>query len=174
MSSSFGNRGAPAMSSGNNLGKAPKGYSKVSNFTPEMQNLFQSLFGQLGEGSYLSKLAAGDQGLFDEMERPALQQFSGQLGNLASRFSGMGLGSRKSSGFQNTATQASSDFAQSLQSKRQGLQQQAIRDLLGMGNQLLGQKPFSYLENEKPWWQEFGSALSGGLGQGLGMFAGGL
>ena len=53
------------------------------------------------------------------MEAPALKQFSGLQGNLASRFSGMGSGARRSSGFQNTSNQAASDFAQQLQANKQ-------------------------------------------------------
>lgn len=172
MSSMYGARGAPAGTTAGMGGGAPKGYDKVSNFSPEQQQLFQSMFGHLGQGSYLSRLAGGDESLFSEMEAPALRQFSGMQGNIASRFSGMGMGARRSSGFQNTMNQASSDFAQDLQSKRQGLQQQAIKDLLGMGNHLLGQQPFSYMEKSKPFWQEFLSSMGGGLGQGIGMLPG--
>lgn len=148
--------------------KVPSGYKmgQMQQFTPEQMQLFQSLFGHVGPGSYLSRLASGDQGMFDEMEAPALRQFSGLQGNLASRFSGMGMGSRQSSGFQNTANQASSDFAQDLQSRRQDLQRQAISDLMGMSSNLLGQKPYQQFlyEKKKPFWQQ----LLGGLGEGLG------
>jgi hypothetical protein len=122
----------------------PKGYKKgqLQNFTPEMMQLFQHLIGQLGPESFLSKIAAGDEGAFAQMEAPALKQFTGEIGNLASRFSGMGMGARHSSGFQNEATTAASDFAQRLQSNRMGLQSQALRDLQSMGNQLLSQRPY--------------------------------
>lgn len=125
--------------------KIPSGYKKGSlqQFTPEQMQLFQQMFGQVGPESFLSKLAGGDQSTFDEMEAPALRQFAGLQGNLASRFSGMGgLGARKSSGFQNTMNSASSNFAQELQSQRQGLQRQALMDLMGISNSLLGQRPF--------------------------------
>ena len=114
--------------------KVPSGYKKgqLQQFTPEQMELFKSLFSQLGPDSYLSKLAGGDQSMFEEMEAPALRQFSELQGGLASRFSGMGMGGRKSSGFQNTTNQAASNFAQDLASRRQSLQQQAIKDLMGM------------------------------------------
>jgi len=113
------------------------------------------------------------------MEAPAMRQFAGLQGNLASRFSGMGMGGRKSSGFQNTANQATSDFAQQLQSRRMDLQRQAIKDLHGMGNELLGQRPYENFltqdqEKKKPMWQQI---LSGALplaGAGVGGFFGGL
>ena len=145
--------------------KIPKGYAEASlqQFTPEQMQLFQDMFSHVGPESFTSRIAGGDQSAFGEMEAPALREFSGQLGNLASRFSGMGMGARKSSGFQNTATAASSNFAQDLASKRMGLQRQAIQDLMGMSKDLLGQRPFEkgLVEKQKPWWQE----LLMGLGQ---------
>ncbi len=146
-----------AVNSGSMKEKLPKGYSKGSlqQFTPEQMNLFQQMFGQVGPDSYLSKLAGGDQATFDQMEAPALRQFSGLQGNIASRFSGMGgLGARKSSGFQNTMNSAASNFAQELQSNRQNLQRQALSDLMGFSNQLLGQRPYEnslIKKQESPW-----------------------
>jgi hypothetical protein len=135
--------------------------------------LFQSMFGQLGPDSFLGKLAAGDQSQFSQLEAPAMRQFQGLQGGLASRFSGMGLGSRKSSGFQNTANQATQYFASQLQSQRMGIQQQALRDLMGMGNQLLGQKPYdNYLLEKQNPKSFFESILGGGLPL-LGAAAGG-
>lgn len=167
MSSMYGATGSGA---GN---KVPSGYKvgQLQQFTPEQMQLFQSLFGHVGPGSYLSRLASGDESMFEEMERPALKQFTGLQGGLASRFSGMGIGSRNSSGFQNTMTQASSDFAQDLQSRRQELQRQAIMDLMGMSSNLLGERPYEQFlyEKKKPFWQKLlggalpiGGALIGG------------
>lgn len=132
--------------------KIPSGYKKASiqQFTPEQMQLFQQMFGDLGPDSFLGKLAAGDQSIFDQIEAPAHRQFAQQQGNIASRFSGMGMGARNSSGFQNTMSQASSDFAQNLQSNRQQMQQQAIKELMGMKNQLLAQKPFENALIQKP------------------------
>jgi hypothetical protein len=151
--------------------KIPSGYDKFSiqNFTPEQMGLFQQMFQHLGPEGYLSKLAAGDQGQFAEMEAPALRQFSGLQGNIASRFSGMGQGARNSSGFQNTMSAASSNFAQELQSNRQNLQRQAIMDLMGMSNSLMNQKPYEQGLTEKPksFLHEFGVAMAPGIGKGL-------
>lgn len=153
--------------------KVPTGYKvgRMQQFTPEQMQLFQSLFGHLSPDSYLSRLAGGDESLFGEMEAPALRQFNEIQGGLASRFSGMGMGSRHSSGFQNTANAASSQFAQDLQSRRQELQRQAIMDLMGLSNNLLGQRPYEQFlyEKKKPFWQQLlggalpiGGALIGG------------
>lgn len=183
MTSLTGGRGtgAPAYSSqstGDFKEKIPKGYgvSTLQQFTPEQLGLFQQLFPHLQEGSYLSRLAGGDESLFQEIEAPALKQFSGLQGGLASRFSGMGgLGARKSSGFQNTANQASSDFAMQLQGQRQGLQRQALSDLMEYSNQLLNQKPYERQLYEKPEKEKtnWGALAGAGIGAAGGFFLGG-
>ena len=131
--------------------KIPSGYKAgaLQQFTPEQMQLFQRLFGQVGPDSYLSKLAGGDEGLFQQIEAPAFRQFNELQGNLASRFSGMGLGGRHTSGFQNASTAAASNFAQDLQSQRQNLQRQAIMDLMGISESLLGQRPHERFITEK-------------------------
>lgn len=165
------------MMSGGFQEKIPSGYKKstIQNFTPEQMQLFQSLFSHVGPESYLSRLAGGDQSLFGEMEEPALRQFSELQGNLASRFSGMGTGARRSSGFQNTMNAAASIFAQDLQSQRQALQRQAIQDLMGMSGDLLSQKPYEQFlmpkqEKKSSGW---GGLLGGALGGVGGFFTGG-
>lgn len=149
---------------------------RLQNFTPEQMQLHQSLFSHVGPESYTSRLAAGDQSLFDEMEAPALRQFSGLQGNLASRFSAGGGGAgamsnRRSGAFKRTGSAAASDFAQELQSRRQGLQRQAIKDLMGMSTDLLNQRPYEQFlqEPKKPIWQQLiGGALpiAGAVGGG--------
>lgn len=173
MTGATGYRSGGGLTGGNKL---PKGYEagQLQQFTPEQMQLFQQMFGQLGPNSFLSKLAGGDQSQFEQLEAPAMRQFQGLQGQLASRFSGMGTGARRSSGFQNTANQATSDFAQQLQSNRMGLQNQAIKDLFGMQKDLLGQRPYEQFATEKqiPFWQKFLEQIlggaSGGFGQGFG------
>lgn len=156
--------------------KIPSGYSKaqINQYTPQQTQLFEDSFSHLGPKSYLSRLASGDQSQFDEMEAPAMRQFQGLQGQLASRFSGMGMGGRKSSGFQNSANQATSDFAQDLQSKRMELRNQAIRDLMGMSNQLLNQRPYEKMlsKKDKGFLHEAGVSAAQGFGQGAGQAAG--
>lgn len=131
--------------------KIPSGYKRgrLQNYDPQQMDLYNRQFGQLGPDSFLSRLAGGDQSMFEEMERPALRQFNALSGNLASKFSGMGAGARRSSGFQNTMNAAGSDFAQQLQSNRQSLQSQAIKDLMGLSDQLLNQRPYDNLLTKK-------------------------
>jgi hypothetical protein len=173
----------PSTATGSNLGMRmtgakdmiPKGYrlGQLQQFTPEQMNLFQGLFSHLQPDSYLSRLAGGDQGMFDEVEAPALRQFGALQGNIASRFSGRGTGSRRSSGFYNTMNQAASDFAQQLQSQRMGLQRQAIEDLFGLSQSLLGQRPTERFLTEKqmPFWKSLLGGLIPGVGQGIGSYA---
>lgn len=160
----------------------PKGYraGQLANFTPEQMGLFEQMFSHVGPDSYLSKLAGGDQSTFGEIEAPALRQFNELQGGMASRFSQGGggrgaLGARKSSGFQNSSNAAASDFAQQLQSQRQGLQRQALQDLRGMSQELLNQRPYERFMQEKQQKQGFNwGGLGGGLlGAAGGFFAGG-
>lgn len=157
----------------------PKGYQvgQLQNFTPQQMKLFKSLFSQLGPDSFLSRLSGGDESIFEQMEAPALRQFQELQGQLGSRFSGMGLGGRHSSGFQNTMSQATSDFAQQLASKRQELMRQAVMDLHGMSKDLLSMSPsqrFLIEKQEKPsFWQKLlGGTLRAG-GTAAGAFFGG-
>jgi hypothetical protein len=151
--------------------KLPSGYraGKLQQFSPEAMDLYRSLFQHLGPESYLSQLAGGDQSFFDEIEAPAKAQFAGSLGNIASRFSQGGggpgaLSSRRSSGFQNATTAAASNFAQQLQAQRQGLQRQAIDDLMRLSGTLLNQRPYETFAYEKPQKQGWGGLIGAGIG----------
>jgi hypothetical protein len=171
----FGGQRGPTGKIGNT--KTPSGYrsGQMAQFTPEQMQLFQQSFGQVSPESYTSRLAGGDQSLFEEIEAPALKQFSGLQGNIASRFSGQGMGGRRSSGFQNTMNTAAQDFASQLQSQRQGLQRQAIQDLRGMTSDLLGQRPYQQWITQKRQKEKggFGGLIGAGLGGVGGFFAGG-
>lgn len=152
----------------------PKGYKqgRLQKFTPEAMNLYQGMFSDVGPESYLSKLAGGDQDIFDQIEKPALRDFSGLQANTASKYSGMGMGARKSSGFQNEMYNQSSDFAQRLQSNRQSLMQNAIKELYGMKNDLLRQEPYENYLIEKQNKPSFGKQILGGAARAVGTGAG--
>lgn len=158
--------------------RVPKGFRKGSlqNFTPEQMDLFSQMFGHVGPDSYTSRLAMGDQSAFDEMEAPAMRDFQGGIGQLASRFSGMGQGGRHSSGFQNSATAATSNFAQDLAGRRADMRRQAINDLMGFSNQLLNQRPqdnFMVQKAQKSGGLDWGGLVGGGLGALGGFLSGG-
>lgn len=152
--------------------KIPSGYKQFSmqQFTPEQLQLFSQLFGLVGPESRLNKLAAGDEGAFAEMEAPALRQFGELQSGLASKFSGIGLGSRRSSGFQNTMTSAAQDFASKLQAERLGLSQQALMDLMNISQMLMGQRPFEkgLVEKPKSFLHEAGVQAAGEFGKSAG------
>ena len=172
MSSMLGITSMRPSPTGTATGLKGTGYqsAQMQQFTPEQMQLFQQMFGLLGPQSYLGKLSGGDESMFQQMEAPALRQFGALQGNIASRFSGMGSGARRSSGFQNVMGGAASDLAERLQSQRMGLQQQAIRDLMGMSSNLLQQRPYEnfLVQKQKPFWQELLGSLAGGVGQGIG------
>jgi len=155
--------------------KIPKGYSagQIQQFNPEQMGLFSSQFSNVGEDSYLSKLANGDQSTFDEMEAPALRQFSQLQGGIASRFSGMGMGNRRSSGFQNAQNSAATNFSQDLQSRRQEMRRQAIHDLMGYSNQILNQRPYDQqlIKKEQSPWYGIAGQLAGGIPGAIASFA---
>jgi len=159
--------------------KIPRGYrqGQIQQYTPEQTQLFESLFGQVGPGSQLSKLASGSDEGFAPYEDYANRQFQEFSGQNASRFSGLGMGARKGSGFQNLQTQGAQDFASQLAMQRQGLQRQALADLMGMSGMLLGQRPQENFLVEKHRRQSgFGKALGIGLplaGAAAGGFFGG-
>lgn len=155
--------------------KAPKGYKSFQQYTPEAMNLYRSLFSRLGPDSYLSKLAEGDEELFAEMEEPAMRQLSQLQGGLASRFSGMGLGAKRSSGFTNALGQQATDFAKDLQAQRQNLQRQAIMDLMNLSSSLIEKQPYGLVKKQhKPkGWQALLGGLAPIVGTGAGAYFGG-
>lgn len=148
--------------------------------SPEQMEMFRQLMGgaQGGIGPALGQISdlagGGSPEMWQQLEAPAMRQFGELQGGLASRFSGMGGGARRSSGFQNTLGGASTDLAERLQSQRLGLQQSAQQQLLGLYQNLLGQDLFStgLIPKKKPFWQELLGSASGGMGQGLGMLSG--
>lgn len=154
----------------------PKGYrqGQLQQFTPEQMNLFRQMFSQVGPESFLSKLAGGDQSQFEALEAPAMRQFAGLQGDIASRFSGAGMGARRSSGFGQAQTSAAQQFAESLQAQRLGLQRQALMDLMGISESLLGQRPYEQfmVQKQPSFLQQLGLGAASGFGQGLGMLPG--
>jgi|BogFormECP03_OM2_1039629.scaffolds.fasta_scaffold16704_2 hypothetical protein len=181
MTSLTGNLGpagssAYGSSSGNGMrGLDPRqkhisGHHRFQQFTPEQMDLFQQLFGLAGPQSYLSRLAGGDQSLFGEIEAPALKQLGEFQSGLSNRFSGMGLGARHGSGHNIAQGQLAMDFAQQLQSQRQGLQRQGLSDLASLSNNLLGQQPYGLTERGNQ--PSFLESLFGSLAPSLGQFGG--
>jgi len=159
------------------------GYKQISMPTKsnDQMELFRTLLGGaqggLGGGglSQLSNLASGgDEAMWSQLEAPAMRQFGQLQGDIASRFSGMGSGARRSSGFQNSMNSAAVDLSERLQSQRMGLQQSAIQQLLGLSQSLLGTdlQENMFMPKKKPFWQELLGGMSPGIGQGVGTVGG--
>jgi len=135
----------------------------VPRFGPETMELYKMLLGGSQTGArkgleQLTSLASGDPSQFEALEKPAIRQYQEFLGEAGSRFSGQGLGGLGSSAFQKVTSGAGASLAENLQSQRLQLQQQAIKDLLGMSSDLLRQTPSENVLVEpepegKAWWQ---------------------
>lgn len=134
--------------------------AQMPNFTPEMFELFNKLLGGISGGvggatDFLSKLAGGDEGMFEQLERPAMRNFEKFLGQAGTRFSHLGAGD--SSYFENAIAGEGADMAERLQSQRLGLQQQAVQSLLGNSQTLLGQQPYqNFLQPKEKKQDMFG------------------
>lgn len=128
----------------------PEGYEQYS--LPTMgggqQDIYNLLSTQFKGGAgdvyqRLFGLAQGDQGQFAQMEAPALRQFQQQIApQIAQRYAGSGIGA--SSGMQNALASAGGNLAENLQANRMNLMQQSIRDVLGLGEHLLGTQTQQY------------------------------
>lgn len=165
MSLSSGRRGA--------AGNVPKGYAagSLQQYTPGQMDLHNQQFGLVGPESQLYQQAQGNDAGFSSYEDYANRQFQNFSGQNASRFSGAsgfgnfgsgGMSARRGSGFQNQQTQGAEDFASQLAMQRQGLQRQALQDLMGMSNTILRQQPNqNYLVRKQPEEQSFWSKIAG-------------
>jgi len=184
--SMFGNTGSSsptrsmrgAFQSGRRGDVVPKGFKsgQLQQFVPKQLQQFKKLFSLLGKDSDLFGLASGDEDAFADIEAPTMRQFNELQGGLASRFSGMGMGARRSSGFQNTSNAAASNFAQDLAAQRQGITRNATRDLFDLSNALMNQRPYERFLEQKPEKQKssgWGGLIGAGLGGVGGFFAGG-
>jgi len=175
MTSLTGNMGPRSRKGISQNDKIPSGSRayQMQQYTPEQMEMLNQGYESVGPDSYTSRLAAGDEGLFDEMEAPAHRQFAEQQGRTASRFSAGGdLGARRSSGFQNEMSAAGSNFAQDLQSQRQSLQRQAIGDLHNMRHSLMGERPYDrWVENKREkqgtGWGSIAGGVIGAVGGGF-------
>lgn len=153
-------------------GTGQKMFSMPS-MSPEQQNLFSTLMGGVSPGvspalGFLKGLSSGDPSAFASMEAPAFKQFQQILGDIGSRFSGMGTeGAQDSSAFNLATTQAGQDLAERLQAQRMGIQKDSLRDLLGLSERLT-QTPteqFGLVQRKQktPWWQIFAGMQKQGL-----------
>lgn len=157
----------------------PSGYKphQVPRMSPEVMDIWRMMAGGGKQGmqgglDFWNKLASGDESAFQESEAPAYSAFQKNMGNMASRFSGQGMGGQDSSAFQNAAAGASSDMAQQLQGNRMNTRNNAIQSLMGMYGDLMKNDPYEQVFKEKKsGWEKFLEGL-GGFGQGFGFLLG--
>lgn len=116
----------------------------------------------------------GNEDMWGKIEAPALRQFGQLQGDIASRFSGAGMGARKGSGFQNTMGGAAADLSERLQANRMGLQNRAQDQLMGLYQNLMGQdlSTNQLIEKKKSPWMALLEALGGAAGNAAGTFGG--
>lgn len=155
---------------------------RTPRMSPENMQMIQQLRGQIQPGAlkgadYLSRLAGGDESLFQQMEAPAFRQLNALQGQTASRFSGLGTGARRSSGFQNTIGNQQVDLAERLAANRMGLQHGAINQLMSLYRDLIGEDEFQYdlTERGNDWSKWIGASLpfvGAGTGALLGLAGG--
>lgn len=158
------------------FGRPEQNYQQ-STLGPEQQKNYQSLLGSIqGRGAggafgesadYYRDLLSDDSQTANAMFAPEMRRFKEQLiPDLAEQFSGYGgIGS---SGFRNSAVNASTDLSERLGAIRAQLRQQGAQGLSSIGQAGLG----SYNENiHRP--QTFGLVgnLAEGAGKALGSFA---
>jgi len=148
------------------------GYKGVSvpNLNPKQMNLLNSTLGGLGNGQqginqgldYLSRLAGGSDEGFQPYEAQAQRSFNQNIGQLASRFSG--LGARDSSAFENAAAGAAGNLAEELAGKRHDIQSNSLNSLMSLLSRLLGiQSHDNYYmqepeEQDTNMWNLFGQS----------------
>ena len=150
---------------------------QLPNMSPEQMQFFTQLLQQLQGGTqygvdFLSKLAAGDEGLFEELEAPAYRNFEKTLGQIGTRFSHLGAGD--SSYMQNAVSGAGSELAQDLQAKRVEMRNNAINSLLNNSQQLLSKSPYDNVLIPNKQGPDWGGLIGGVIGGGAGAYYGGL
>lgn len=154
-----------------------KGYSTVSTFSPDQQQLFSQLSSLLGpllsqSGSYYQDLLSGSPESFERFEAPYKRQFEEEtIPALAERFAGMG--GLSSSGFQQSLGQAGTALSENLAALREGLRSQVPGQIMSNLQNLLGMQTQAFLPKQKGFGRSFLEGLAPGVGQGLGFLGSG-
>lgn len=138
----------PSAPSGQNLGwEHTSGYQLRNTplLTSEQFQLFNNMLQGLGINPQrglqsLGKLAAGDAAAYEQIEAPAYRSFDKLLGQISSRYAGQNaIGS---SAYENAMSGAGAELAENLAANRYNIQQNALQQLLGQSQNLLGQRLF--------------------------------
>lgn len=154
------------------FGKGSKTKTKPI-YNPQQRNVLDQLLSglqsQLPQGlQNLQNILGGDEASFKAFEAPARRNFEQQtLPTIAERFTGQfGTGSQQSSAFGQALGTAGRELEENLFAKRQGLQGDALSQLLQLLSPATSPRNYEYTRPRQPGFLEnFGSGASQGLGQ---------
>lgn len=172
--SGYGGYGTKPKIPGYNLVATPTMDPQTTGYRSDVMDASRSGF---TEGTRrMAARAAGDSSEFDAIEKPAFENFNRLLGQIGSRYAGVGSGqmsARNSSAFQNETTGAAGDLAAELQEQRMGLQDKAYSQLKDIYQDLTSKSPYEYsLSPKKKKWKELLAEMLGtAVGQAPGMFS---
>jgi len=172
-------------------GQKINGYTPFTTdqLSPQQRSFFEQLLGGASQGSgqnldWLNRIAQGDPSTYEALEAPGWRQFGEAQSQIANRFSGQGLGGRRGSDFKNAQSGAAQSFAENLQANRLNLRQDSIKQLLGLYENLIGQRTYdtgfaapkqkksSFWESILPIVGQVGGSLAGSFGGPIGTAAG--
>ena len=161
------------------LGKGKS--EKIKRFDPYDQQQ-RAYLNQLLQGAqsgnqnamqYLNSILSNDEQAYNDFEAPEMQRFQQQtVPGIMERFSGMGA--QSSSALNQTLGQAGQDLSLGLAQQRAGLKQNALQQLLGMGQQGLTPQHYYTKGGQQSLWGQLAPAASQGFLQGSqgGQFSG--
>ena len=147
--------------------RSPKGYSSYANplmnqFTQDhLRNLMQQISPHTtGAISQLGQMAGGQGDISNYKEQQMSDFQQNVLPQILQQFGSFGSG--RGSGLNNALASATQGLGQNLEARREGLQSDAISQLLGLNSQLMGQRTHEYGLVQKPK-----SGLSSFLSEGV-------
>lgn len=164
------------------FGKGEKTKTRPIYNAPGQQDILGQLTGALGQQlpmglGNLQNILGGSPEAFESFFAPARRGFEQQtLPSIAERFTGLfGEGAYKSSAFGQQLGQAGKELEEDIFSQRQGMQGNALSQLLQLLAPALAPRQQQITSPRQPGFLESGAlGLLPGLGGGLGMLLGGM
>lgn len=149
----------------------PESYVSI----PGRQQLYQQMLAGTRQGlpqgyDFINRLLSGDQSIFQELEAPALRQFSEQIvPQLAERYTAFGEGGQGSSAYQQQLAAAGSRLAQDLAGQRAGYRMSALDRLMQQAGQTMQATPYDLVPRTPGLLESGLGALTRALPAGLGI-----
>lgn len=139
----------------------PKGYegTMVPRYSPDQAKFLNNLMKQFGGGSagaiqHLTGMATGDPAAFVGQEAQAMNFFNKKLApSIQQQYAHQGM--LGSSAFQGAMADAGQGLAETMYNQRQDLQNQSIRDLLGLTTSLASNPMHEFGIHAKPKKEKF-------------------